>query len=64
VTPTANGATWYVRDGSGKGLPLAESRPWKLLALSGGHPVDLAGEWDGEALRPLAVRVNQRYHIL
>ncbi|GAA4362962.1 SWIM zinc finger family protein [Hymenobacter saemangeumensis] len=26
---------------------------WQLLALSGGHPLSVFGEWDGQALRPL-----------
>ncbi len=33
---------------SGAGLPLEGSDHWRLLALSGGNPVDLIGEWDGE----------------
>ncbi len=35
-------------------LRLAEAERWNLLALSGGHPLCLSAEWDGEALRPLA----------
>jgi hypothetical protein len=27
---------------------------WRLLALSGGAPVDVAGEWDGFAFTPQA----------
>ena len=27
--------------------------PWRLLALTGGQPVTLFGEWDGRAFRPL-----------
>ncbi len=30
-------------------------RVWQLLALSGGGPVTVAGEWDGKRLRPLTV---------
>jgi hypothetical protein len=28
--------------------------PWQLLALSGGQPMTLFGEWDGRAFRPLS----------
>ena len=49
------GGDWTIgaEDGS---LPLGGSEParWRLLALSGGHPVALFGVWDGEALTPLA----------
>lgn len=39
----------------GQSLPLTlgESDSWALLALSGGQPLSLMGEWNGEALRPL-----------
>jgi len=46
---------WLVRDREGKALPLLRGDHWTLLALSGGHPIDLAVEWDGDALRPLAI---------
>jgi hypothetical protein len=29
--------------------------PLHLLALSGGHPLTLCGEWDGRTLLPLSV---------
>jgi hypothetical protein len=29
--------------------------PWHLLALSGGHPLTVCGEWDGRTLLPLSV---------
>ena len=50
------------RDGEGfslrwdnQSLPLTmnEAQGWALLALSGGQPLSLMGEWNGEALRPL-----------
>jgi hypothetical protein len=47
--------SWWARDESGAGLPLGGSDHWRLLALSGGHPVDLVGEWDGETLLPLGM---------
>lgn len=40
----------------GQDLPVRteESFGWQLLATSGGHPVHLAGEWDGEAFFPMS----------
>lgn len=65
ITPVPrNNDHWFVRDQAGAALPLMARAHWKLLALSGGRPVDLAGEWDGEALRPLGVMAGKRYHLL
>ena len=58
------GKQWYIRDSSGSVLPLTNDDHWRLLALSGGHPVDFAGEWDGESLYPLGVQVDTRYYLL
>ncbi len=56
VTPVCVSAdSWWIRDQSGAGLPLAGSDHWRLLALSGGRRVDLIGEWDGETLLPLGM---------
>ncbi|MGC1275144.1 MAG: SWIM zinc finger family protein [Planctomycetaceae bacterium] len=64
------GEPWHVRDAAGdalplaaSGLPLAASGHWKLLALTGGHPCDLAGEWDGRRFRPLGVFIEGRYVV-
>ena len=56
--------TWHIRDRDGQGLPLARGEHWQMLALSGGKPIDFAGEWDGEELTPLATVVDSNYHIL
>lgn len=39
----------------GRALPtaLGDADTWALLALSGGRPLHLAGEWDGQAFAPL-----------
>ena len=52
-----NDAQWIVRDEANHVLPITQnfSKPWELLALSGGHSVQLFGEWDGENLLPLSV---------
>ena len=47
---------WLLRDSSGRALPVAGTAAarWALLALSGGRPVDVAGEWDGFGFTPQA----------
>jgi hypothetical protein len=54
-TGTGSGA-WLLRDAAGRTVPIASTEQvrWRLLALSGGEPVDVAGEWDGFAFRPQA----------
>ncbi|WP_205648217.1 SWIM zinc finger family protein [Actinomadura rubteroloni] len=41
-------------DAAGDVLPLRTPDPWPLLAVSGGEPVTLAGEWTPRGLHPLA----------
>jgi hypothetical protein len=57
ATPTRLTARLRVRDSGGCWLPLSQHfrDGWRLLAVSGGSPVPLFGEWDGEALMPLTV---------
>lgn len=59
-----DGRRWYLRDNVSDALPLTPAEHWPLLALSGGRPVDVAGEWDGATLRPLGVCCDGRYHPL
>ncbi|WP_033333602.1 MULTISPECIES: SWIM zinc finger family protein [Actinomadura] len=47
------GGELYVVDDAGDALPLRMGDPWRLLALSGGGPVTMAGEWSPRGLRPL-----------
>ncbi|HEX4291644.1 MAG TPA: SWIM zinc finger family protein [Trebonia sp.] len=50
------GERWRLVDPAGAALPLAERESlWTLLAVSGGHPVTVAGEWHPDGLLPLAV---------
>ena len=56
--------SWWARDRDGKALPLVGQHHWKAMALTGGHPSDLAGEWDGYGLRALGVFVAGRYWSL
>ncbi|GIH92641.1 SWIM zinc finger family protein [Planobispora siamensis] len=54
VVPMGNGS-WLLGDASG-GLPLHPSAgtPWRLVAVSGGHPLTVAAEWTPRGLRPLS----------
>lgn len=64
VSLCRNDHRWFVRDQSGQTLPLATFDAWRLLAQSGGHPFDLAGEWDGIALRALGVFLEGAYRLV
>jgi len=63
VTPVQGGGGWAVRDAEGAVLPLAGrfARPWELLALSGGRPLALFGEWNGDRLLPLGAFAGGRF---
>lgn len=60
VVPGIHDGRWLVRDGDGTMVPVSERfrDPWTMLALSGGHPVTICGEWDGEYLHPLCIGVG------
>lgn len=51
-------------DANGRALALAGAGHWKLFAVSGGHPVDLFGEWNGRELHPLGAMAEGAYHSL
>ncbi len=51
----AEGGDLHAVDGAGDALPLRLTDPWRLLAVSGGGPVTLSGEWGAGGLRPLTV---------
>ena len=48
----------WLRDGSGNALPLVDAPLDSLLALTGGHPVDLFGELEEGRFRPLSAVVG------
>ncbi len=60
VSPVAEG--WRVRDRTGAAVRLVVDEPawWTLVAVSGGGPVGLAGEWQDGALRALSVWADRR----
>jgi hypothetical protein len=66
ITPFRDGDLWAARDADGALLPFAPGWDdgWTLLALSGGHPVALCGEWNGDAFTPLcAVADGEFAHL-
>ena len=60
----AQDESWHIRDSAGDALPFVSENSWVLLAISGGAPVDLAAEWDGEFLRPLGALAEGNYTVL
>jgi hypothetical protein len=65
VRPARSAARgWHLVDTAGHALPLAARDHRRLLALSGGHPVHVAAEWDGDALLPLAVLADGSFERL
>jgi len=66
VTPVRLDDAWWVRDAAGDGWPLAPdfTAAWSLLALSGGTPRPVFGEWDGEAFWPLSAWADGRLVLL
>jgi hypothetical protein len=56
VSPGDHG---WLRDESGDALPFVDAPLDSLLALTGGHPVDLFGELEDGRVRPLSVVVGE-----
>jgi SWIM zinc finger len=63
VTPRLVEEQWLLVDSEGMAVPLEADAlvAWRIMALSGGKPLTLAGEWDGQVLRPLSVWAEQRF---
>lgn len=63
VTPVKTDDEFLVVDENRNAVPLLV-RPdmeWTILALSGGHPISVFGEWTGEGLVPLSAVVEERF---
>jgi hypothetical protein len=56
----ASDQSWWIVGDDGQQLPLAGATGWHLAALSGGHAIDLLGEWNGFAIWPLAALTEGR----
>jgi hypothetical protein len=54
---------WLIRDNEGKLISLSPEfdQGWRLLALSGGNPFSLFGEWNGRHLLPLSAWTEGRF---
>ncbi|WP_336085872.1 SWIM zinc finger family protein [Nocardia sp. SSK8] len=56
VVPVLDEHGWQLVDADGVALPLpAGVRPWRLVAVAGGHPVTVTGEWGAEGFDPISV---------
>jgi SWIM zinc finger len=64
VVPAHASGLWWLRAADGNALPIAGDPPWPLVALAGGTPVGVAGEWNGIALRPMVAHAGRRTHDL
>lgn len=62
----AGGGRWFLRDREGREMPLHSRRGcgWHLLAVSGGLPIAVFGEWDGEVLLPMSAASEGRFFAI
>jgi len=63
VLPARDATGWHVIDSDGRTLPIDPGfdQGWTLMALGGGHPIAIFGEWDGERLLPLSARTADTF---
>lgn len=66
VVPSYQARQWALADAYGSSLPIAPywQGGWQLLAVSGGSPLDLLGEWNGYDLFPLSALVDGAFFEL
>ncbi len=66
VVPMRTGERWLIQGTEGTVLPLSQRlewrQSWQLLALSGGAPVSIFGEWNGTTLLPLSVWAEDSFY--
>ena len=62
VVPVRRGEQWFAKDSNARLLSLRSdpASGWKLLALSGGYPVTIFGEWNGRSLLPISAWADGR----
>jgi hypothetical protein len=53
ATPARTRDGWALVDGAGAAVALTDPEPWPLVALSGGRPLEVFGEWRRGRLRVL-----------
>lgn len=63
VVPMRYSGKWVLREIEGDYLPVAGQFPhkWSLLALGGGNPIQVAGEWDGDKFLPTGAILADRF---
>lgn len=61
--PVKTAGGWELLDSRQRAMPLscAGDTGWTLLSLSGGHGIDLFGEWDGATFAPLSCLFGGRW---
>ncbi len=66
VAPFFEADRCWIGDVHGNALPLAPKTEsiWKLLAVSGGRPLAIFGEWNGESLLPLSAWAQGKVILL
>ncbi|TYQ26276.1 SWIM zinc finger domain-containing protein [Pseudanabaena sp. UWO310] len=66
VIPIHNEGKWFIRDRQARLLPISSrfENGWILLALSGGHPTTIFGEWNGEVFLPLSIWAEGKFHVI
>ena len=63
VIPAKKLTGFFLIDENKKALPILprEQTGWQLMALSGGYPITVFGEWDGETFLPLSIAAEGRF---
>lgn len=63
VVPVRRGDKWFARDDNGRLLSMKceWTSCWKLIALSGGSPITIFGEWNGRSLLPISAHADGRH---
>lgn len=64
VIPCQDGERWLLVDQEQRSIPLARNflNGWTMLAFSGGAPIGVFGEWNGERLLPLSLWAPGRFY--
>lgn len=66
VKPIFHEKEFYLIDEDGKQILIKNVTGigWKMMALSGGHLVNIFGEWDGKVFMPLSAIINNQFYLL
>lgn len=66
VTPVNTPTGWAWVDAASQSLAMLADDPaaWRLVAISGGLPMDVVVHYDGACARPLAVMVGGQYRVV